>query len=73
MHYTRGSYAYATIHTHNALPVLTAPVENTLYFAGEALYEGPAMGTVEAAFTSGVSTAQALLAHAGTAAANQPR
>lgn len=73
MHYTRGSYAYATIHTHTALPVLTAPVENTLYFAGEALYEGPAMGTVEAAFTSGVTAAQQLLAHAGTATANQPQ
>lgn len=71
MHYTRGSYAYATIHTHAALPVLTAPVENTLYFAGEALYEGAAMGTVEAAFTSGVTAAKALLAHAGTVPVNQ--
>ncbi len=73
MHYTRGSYAYATIHTHTALPILMEPVQHTLYFAGEALYEGPAMGTVEAAFTSGMEAAKQLLTQAAAPPANQPQ
>ena len=32
---------------------LTTPVEQTIYFAGEALYNGDAPGTVEAALVSG--------------------
>jgi len=32
---------------------LTKPVEQTLYFASEAYYEGAEMGTVEAALASG--------------------
>ncbi|PUZ30132.1 Monoamine oxidase [Chitinophaga costaii] len=66
MPYTQGSYAYATIHTHTALPILMEPVQQTLYFAGEALYEGPAMGTVEAAFSSGIRAAKQLLTSTGT-------
>ncbi len=50
--YSRGSYSYATIASKAALSVLRAPVADTLYFAGEAIYDGPAMGTVEAALTS---------------------
>lgn len=53
--YTRGSYAYDTVKSPNARKVLQQPVENTIYFAGEYLYDGPAMGTVEAALTSGKS------------------
>jgi monoamine oxidase len=51
--FTRGSYSYATVHTKNAQPVLSAPVANTLFFAGEGLYDGRLMGTVEAALASG--------------------
>jgi len=51
--FTRGSYSYATVHTNTAKPVLCTPVENTLFFAGEALFEGALMGTVEAALASG--------------------
>lgn len=50
--FTRGSYSYATIHSESAQPVLSAPVANTLFFAGEGLYEGKLMGTVEAALVS---------------------
>jgi monoamine oxidase len=52
--FTRGSYSYSTLYTTNARSVLAEPVENTLFFAGEALYEGPEMGTVEAALNSGM-------------------
>ncbi len=34
------------------------PVEGTLFFAGEAFYDGLEMGTVEAALTSGIRVAK---------------
>jgi len=59
--YIRGSYSYATVETNRARDILTQPVEDTIYFAGEALYDGPAMGTVEAALDSGKKAAEAIL------------
>lgn len=55
--YTMGAYAYATLDTAKSIAVLEQPVEDTLFFAGEAFYHGPAMGTVEAALTSAVAVA----------------
>jgi monoamine oxidase len=55
--FAKGAYAYATLQTNDARKILNTPVQNTLYFAGEALYEGPEMGTVEAALGSGEFTA----------------
>lgn len=48
-----GSYSYSTPATPAAQVVLNTPVENTVYFAGEALYQGASPGTVEAAFSTG--------------------
>lgn len=48
-----GAYAYPKVGTRKARAFLAQPVEDTLYFAGEGLYNGPAMGTVEAALVSG--------------------
>jgi len=59
--FTRGSYAYDKVKSPQARNILLQPVANTLYFAGEYLYNGTAMGTVEAALTSGKNTAEALL------------
>ncbi|WP_158828134.1 flavin monoamine oxidase family protein [Mucilaginibacter lacusdianchii] len=59
--YTRGSYAYDTVDTVESLKVLTKPIENTVFFAGEYMYTGPAMGTVEAALTSGQDVAEQML------------
>lgn len=59
--YTRGSYAYDKVDSAHARSVLFEPIEETIYFAGEYLYEGPAMGTVEAALTSGQWAAEKLL------------
>ncbi len=59
--FTRGSYAYDMVGSAKARVVLTASVNNTIYFAGEYLYDGPAMGTVEAALTSGLEAAKALI------------
>lgn len=60
--YILGSYSYATVHTREAWGVLKQPTAETLFWAGEALYDGPYTGTVEAALVSGVQAAEQLLA-----------
>jgi monoamine oxidase len=59
--YTRGSYAYDTVTSAQARTVLSHPVGKIVYFAGEYLYQGPSMGTVEAALTSGKNAAESIL------------
>jgi len=59
--FTRGSYAYDTVAAPESRKVLNTPIENTLFFAGEYLYEGIAMGTVEAALTSGEEIAKRMI------------
>ncbi|GGH81243.1 monoamine oxidase [Filimonas zeae] len=60
--FTLGSYSYATIYTRQAWSVLRQPTAETLFWAGEALYDGPFTGTVEAALVSGMQVAEQLLA-----------
>lgn len=55
--YALGAYSYPTVQTAQALSILSKPWKETLYFAGEHLYNGPAMGTVEAALISGRNVA----------------
>lgn len=55
--FSRGAYAYKTLDTQEAIKVLSTSLEDTVYFAGEAYYEGAEMGTVEAALASGERTA----------------
>jgi monoamine oxidase len=57
----RGGYSFDTVGASAARAMLARPVEDTLYFAGEGLYEGDVPGTVEAAFCSGVQVADAIL------------
>lgn len=59
--YTRGSYAYDRVASANARKVLSKAIDDRLFFAGEYLYEGPAMGTVEAALTSGSEAAKKII------------
>ncbi|EHQ30314.1 flavin monoamine oxidase family protein [Mucilaginibacter paludis] len=59
--FTRGSYSYATIATGKSRRLLAEPFNNTIYFAGEALYDGAEMGTVEAALASGKAVAGLIL------------
>lgn len=56
--FTQGSYAYDTVNASACRRTLSTPVDDTLFFAGEYLYEGTAMGTVEAALTSGRDVAR---------------
>ncbi|RZL07248.1 MAG: FAD-dependent oxidoreductase, partial [Hymenobacter sp.] len=60
--YAYGAYSYPTVGAPAARAVLAAPVADTLFWAGEGLYAGPAGGTVEAALASGQQAAQAMLA-----------
>jgi monoamine oxidase len=56
--YIMGAYSYATPASADSKQVLNTPLENTIYFAGEAVYEGSSPGTVEAALTSGMNVAK---------------
>jgi monoamine oxidase len=60
--FTRGSYSYSTLQTNTARKKLEEPVDNTIFFAGEGLYNGLEMGTVEAALTSGAEVAKKIIA-----------
>lgn len=51
--FTRGAYTYPTLKADTARSQLSTPLLETLYFAGEALYNGTSMGTVEAALKNG--------------------
>jgi monoamine oxidase len=59
--FTLGSYVYDTLESRSAREVLLKPIDDKLYFAGEFTYEGPSMGTVEAALSSGLEVAKKLL------------
>jgi monoamine oxidase len=56
--FTLGSYAYDTVAAPKARKLINTPIADTIYFAGEYLYDGTAMGTVEAALTSGRDVAE---------------
>jgi len=60
--FARGAYSYATPKTRAAQSALGKPDRGSIFFAGEALYTGPDMGTVEAALASGLETVQMILA-----------
>jgi monoamine oxidase len=59
--FARGAYSYATPKTRAAQSVLRKSDGGAIFFSGEALYDGPDMGTVEAALASGQETAQTIL------------
>ncbi len=56
--FAAGAYSFSTLATNEALQTVMQPVADTLYFAGEACYNGEHPGTVEAALESGKRVAQ---------------
>jgi monoamine oxidase len=60
--YIRGGYSFETVGSGTARALLRQPLEDTLFFAGEALYEGAALATVEAALNSGKDVADKIKA-----------
>ena len=59
--FARGAYSYATPESRAAQSALTRRNPGPVFFAGEALYAGPDIGTVEAALASGLEAAHAIL------------
>lgn len=59
--YVKGGYSYETLPSAAAKTLLNQPVEDTLYFAGEALYMGKGQGTVEAALVNGKEAAARII------------
>jgi monoamine oxidase len=59
--YCYGGYSFTTVGEAAHKKVLKDGVENTLFFAGEALFEGIEIGTVEAALQSGRDTAKQVI------------
>ena len=53
-------YSYSTIESTAARCLLNSPVKNSIYFCGEALYDGKAPGTVEAALETATRLATIL-------------
>jgi len=58
--FTRGAYSYALVGGATAGRTLMGPIEDTLFFAGEAIGEGDS-GTVPAAIASGERAARRIL------------
>ena len=61
--YIKGGYSYSTLHSKQAINMLSSPVNNTIYFAGEAISKSESQGTVESALQSGHDTAKMLIEH----------
>jgi monoamine oxidase len=59
--YSRGAYSYAAVGGMDAARTLAAPVDNTLYFAGEATNGDGYNGTVHGAIATGLRAAKELL------------
>jgi monoamine oxidase len=63
--FARGAYSYVTVGGGNARDVLAAPLEETLFFAGEATSSDGQGGTVNGAFHTGERAARAAAAALG--------
>jgi monoamine oxidase len=59
--FARGAYSWATTETRETQSRLARDDDGAIVFAGEALYRGRDMGTVEAALANGRDTARAIL------------
>jgi monoamine oxidase len=53
-----GGYSYSTLFSKKAVEILSEPIAETIFFAGEAIYSGESQGTVEAALQSGLDAAK---------------
>jgi monoamine oxidase len=60
--FTRGAYSYVPVNGVRAQKELAAPVEDTLFFAGEATNTDGHWGTVDGAMATGLRAAQQYLA-----------
>ena len=56
--FIKGGYSFATPSSEKARNLIKTPLAGTLFFAGEALYDGHHPGTVEAALVSGIEVSE---------------
>ena len=59
--FSRGAYSYPRVGGLAAAKALAEPMEDTIFFAGEATNSSGASGTIQAAIESGISAARRLL------------
>ena len=59
--FSNGAYTFPMPKTNDAIKKINKPIEETIFFAGEALYIGNAPGTVEAALENGKKTTSKIL------------
>lgn len=59
--FVKGGYSYNTLHSREAKKILNSPVNDKIYFAGEAVSKSHSQGTVESALQSGYDAAEFLL------------
>lgn len=59
--FTKGGYSYSTVASAKAQKVFSVPVEGTIFFAGEAFYDGPSPGTLEAALVSAKTVVERIM------------
>ena len=59
--FSRGAYSYGKVDADGAQQSLSAPVENTLFFAGEATDTSGHNGTVHGAIASGYRAAEEMI------------
>jgi len=59
--FARGAYSYVPVGGLNAMKMLAKPIEQTLYFAGEATHWQGMSGTVAGAIASGYRAAKEVL------------
>lgn len=59
--FSLGAYSYPTLYTKEAQELFKTPVNGNIYFAGEAFYQGPYAGTVEASLTNAINVSHQML------------
>ena len=59
--FSKGGYSYSTLETTEAQKLFNTPIQDTIFFAGEAFYDGPSPGTVEAALGSAKNVAEKII------------
>jgi len=59
--FSLGGYAFPSLDRHKHIVVLAEPTSDTIFISGEALWGGPEVGTVEAAFRAALTTAEQVM------------
>jgi monoamine oxidase len=59
--FSLGAYSFEVVGGEKAMEIVREPVEDTLYFAGEGLYAGSEIGTVEAGLVTGREVSKVLM------------